>query len=72
MFGRRALWLLSILFFFVGALIAGVADNMTKMLVGRCIQGVGGGGLTAMSEVIITDIIPLRQRSEYYGIMNAM
>lgn len=72
MFGRRALWLLSILFFFVGAVICGVADDMTKMLVGRCIQGVGGGGLTAMSEVIITDIIPLRQRGEYYGIMNAM
>lgn len=45
---------------------------MTKLLVGRCIQGIGGGGLTAMSEVIITDIIPLRQRGEYYGIMNAM
>lgn len=71
-FGRRALWMLSILFFFVGAVIAGVATDMTKLLVGRCIQGVGGGGLTAMSEVIITDIIPLRQRGEYYGIMNAM
>lgn len=42
------------------------------MLVGRTIQGVGGGGVIAMTEVIITDIIPLRLRGKYYGIMGAM
>ncbi|OAX78835.1 hypothetical protein ACJ72_06853 [Emergomyces africanus] len=42
------------------------------MLVGRSIQGVGGGGLIALSEIVITDLIPLRERGVYFGILSAM
>lgn len=42
------------------------------MLVGRCIQGVGGGGLAMLSEVVVTDLVPLRLRGNYYGILSAM
>lgn len=38
---------------------------------GRCIQGVGGGGIIALSLVIMTDIVPLRQRPKFYGIIQA-
>ena len=39
------------------------------MLAGRSIQGIGGGGTLALGLVIITDIVPLRQRPKYYGII---
>jgi MFS family permease len=60
------------LFFFVGAVIAGVAKNFTYMLVGRTIQGIGSGGISTLSDIIVTDIIPLRLRGQYYGILSAM
>ncbi|KAJ5641382.1 hypothetical protein N7490_005382 [Penicillium lividum] len=72
MFGRRAMILVAILFFCVGAIVAAVAKNFTYMLVGRSIQGVGGGGIIALSEIVITDIVPLRHRGKYFGIMSAM
>lgn len=37
--------------FAAGSLIAALANNFTVVLVGRTIQGVGGGGLIALTEV---------------------
>lgn len=71
-FGRRPLILVAILFFFTGTTLAGVSQNFTQMLVGRSLQGVGGGGITALTNVIVTDLVPLRERGKYYGILNAM
>ncbi|KAK1144933.1 hypothetical protein N8T08_004648 [Aspergillus melleus] len=70
-FGRRPLIIISIVFFFVGALVAGLAHNFTEVLVGRCIQGIGGGGIAMLSEVVVTDLVPLRLRGNYYGILSA-
>jgi MFS family permease len=72
MFGRRNTLLLAILFFFAGALICCLSKNFTMMLVGRSIQGTGAGGLLSLSEVLITDLVPLRYRGDFYGGMNAM
>ncbi|KAL7941873.1 major facilitator superfamily domain-containing protein [Trichoderma barbatum] len=71
-FGRRSLFMIGIVFFFVGALVAGVSKNVTQLLVGRCIQGVGGGGISAITEVLIADLVPMRYQGQYYGLMNAM
>lgn len=64
--------LIALVFFCVGAIIAAVAKDFTYMLVGRSFQGIGGGGIIALSEVIITDLIPLRYRGQYFGILSAM
>ncbi|KAL2374278.1 MFS multidrug transporter, variant [Blastomyces gilchristii SLH14081] len=71
-FGRKPMILVSLTLFFVGTLIAGLSNNFTNMLVGRSIQGVGGGGLIALTEIVITDLIPLRERGTYFGIISAM
>lgn len=71
-FGRKPLVLVSLTLFFVGTIIAGLANNFTNMLAGRSIQGIGGGGLIALTEIIITDLIPLRERGTYFGIISAM
>lgn len=63
---------ISIVLFFVGCLVSGLAHNFTAMLVGRSIQGVGGGGILALTEIIVTDIVPLRLRGQYLGILNGM
>ena len=58
-FGRKALVYLSLVFFLIGAILAAVAHNtMTLLLVGRSIQGVGGGGVLVLTEIIVTDLVP--------------
>ncbi|KAJ5625473.1 hypothetical protein N7510_001782 [Penicillium lagena] len=71
-FGRRPMVLVAILFFCIGAIVCAIADNFTYMLVGRSVQGVGGGGIIALSEIVMTDLVPLRYRGQYFGIMSAM
>ncbi|OJJ61486.1 hypothetical protein ASPSYDRAFT_148280 [Aspergillus sydowii CBS 593.65] len=71
-FGRRPLVLTALTLFFVGTVVCSVAKDFTYVLVGRSIQGVGGGGLIALSEVIVTDLVPLRLRGQYFGILSAM
>ena len=70
-FGRRDMNLIALAFFTVGTLICCLAQDFTVMLVGRSIQGIGGGGILSLGLVIVTDIIPLRQRPKYYGIIQA-
>lgn len=64
--------LIAMVFFCVGAIICAVGNDFTYMLVGRSIQGVGGGGIIALSEIIVTDLVPLRLRGQYFGILSAM
>jgi MFS family permease len=71
-FGRRNMFMLSIALFFAGALVCCLSQNFTTMLVGRSIQGTGAGGIMSLTEVVITDLVPLRYRGDYYGGMNAM
>ena len=44
-FGRKPLILIALLFFTVGSIVPAVANNFTVILIGRSIQGVGGGGI---------------------------
>lgn len=43
-FGRTPLIMVAVTLFFIGVMLAALADNFTLLLVGRSIQGVGGGG----------------------------
>jgi MFS family permease len=46
-----------------------VAPDINFMLAGRSIQGIGGGGIIILSLVIFTDIVSLRSRPQYVGIL---
>jgi hypothetical protein len=52
----------SLIFFAVGSAVAAVAKDFTYMLVGRSIQGIGGGGILVLGEIIVTDLVPLAVR----------
>ncbi|KAJ5132360.1 hypothetical protein N7448_006518 [Penicillium atrosanguineum] len=70
-FGRKALTSVALAFFLTGTVVAAVCHNVTELLIGRSIQGVGGGGLIALSEIIMTDLAPLRLRGLYFGYLGA-
>lgn len=66
-FGRPICLMASLIFFTVGTLLCCVSHSIAHMLVGRSLQGVGGGGIVVLSLVIFTDIVPLRFRPKWYG-----
>ena len=64
--------LIALSFFLVGAVVAGVAHNFATLLVGRSLQGIGGGGLISLTEIVVTDLVPLRLRGKWFGIISGM
>ncbi len=63
--GRKGLFIGAISLFIVGSIIGGLAGDMTTLIVGRAVQGLGGGGLMILSQAIIADVVPARQRARY-------
>jgi EmrB/QacA subfamily drug resistance transporter len=70
--GRKGLFIGAISIFIVGSIVGGLAGDMTQLIVGRAIQGLGGGGLMLLSQAIIADVVPARQRGRYMGIMGGV
>ncbi|KAI5799054.1 major facilitator superfamily domain-containing protein [Geopyxis carbonaria] len=71
-FGRRALILVALVLFTLGAILGAVAKDFGLLLAGRSIQGIGGGGIIALTEIVITDLVPLRERGKYFGMFSMM
>lgn len=71
-FGRKALIYVSLGFFLAGSIIPAVADNFTVILVGRSIQGIGGGGIICLTEMVVVDTVPLRERGKWFSFFGAM
>ena len=55
--------------FLIGSLVCAVSHDFSTLLTGRAIQGVGGGGIITLSQVIYGDIVPLRQRPKYFSVI---
>jgi EmrB/QacA subfamily drug resistance transporter len=70
--GRKGLFIGAISLFILGSIVGGLAGDMTQLIVGRAIQGLGGGGLLLLSQAIIADVVPARQRGRYMGIMGGV
>ncbi|KAF8573684.1 MFS multidrug transporter [Ramaria rubella] len=67
-FGRRPIMLACLIFFAVGSAVCGAARSMRMMAVGRTIQGVGGGGIASLASIVVSDMVPLRERGKFQGI----
>ncbi|KAI9816628.1 MAG: hypothetical protein M1832_005013 [Thelocarpon impressellum] len=69
-FGRKPMILSALTLFAAGAIIAAVANDFTLLLVGRSVQGAGGGGIIALTYVIVTDLVTLRERGKWFGLIS--
>ena len=56
--------------FTVGTVVASVATDISLLLVGRCVQGIGGGGLVSLTYVIVSDMVTLRERGKWFSIIS--
>ncbi|KAM0804156.1 major facilitator superfamily domain-containing protein [Usnea florida] len=69
-YSRRNGLLLCNILFATGNLVCGLAQDPTMMIIGRALAGLGGGGLNAISTIVASDLIPLRQRGLWQGVSN--
>ncbi|MFZ2228010.1 MAG: MDR family MFS transporter [Candidatus Nanopelagicaceae bacterium] len=72
LYGRRVVFQFAILTFLLGSLLAGLSQNMAQLIATRALQGVGAGGLMALTFIIIGDIVPPRERGKYQGYFGAV
>ena len=70
--GRRWPFIAAIALFTLGSAGAGFAADFGQLIVWRAVQGLGGGGLMILSQAIIADIVPARDRGKYMGPMGAL
>ncbi|KAG0249592.1 hypothetical protein BG011_009112 [Mortierella polycephala] len=71
-FGRKTTFLFAITIFLIGSALCGAAQSMIMMIVARGIAGIGAGGIMSMVMIIITDLVSLRERGKYQGIIGAV
>jgi MFS family permease len=66
------MFFLALILFTIGTIVAAVSTNFTLMLIGRSLQGSGGGGIIVISEILVTDLVPLRHRGKWFGFLSSM
>ncbi|MCF5066023.1 DHA2 family efflux MFS transporter permease subunit [Pseudomonas syringae] len=72
LYGRRPMMLIGMGLFTVASLFCAMAQSMEQLVLARVIQGIGAGGMISVSQAIIGDIIPPRERGRYQGYFSSM
>jgi MFS family permease len=65
--GRRVSLLIALGIYMVGSLVSATSTSMLMLIGGRIIQGCGGGGLVTVSQMVLGDIAPPKDRAKYYA-----
>jgi len=72
LFDRKLLIQIAIAIFVLSTAAAGFSQDTTMLIACRAVQGIGAGGLAALSQVIMADIISPRERGRYMGLFGAV
>ncbi|THC93005.1 hypothetical protein EYZ11_007514 [Aspergillus tanneri] len=70
-FGRRWLIIFAVAMYVLGCGISAGAPTMDALIAGRVIQGIGGGGITLLVNLIVCDLVSLRERGRFMAIVFA-
>ncbi|OJD15162.1 hypothetical protein AJ78_04557 [Emergomyces pasteurianus Ep9510] len=69
---RKVVLYIGLAIFFIGNLAASVARTSTQLIIFRAFTGIGGGGLMTVAQMIVSDVVPLRERGKYQGILGSV
>lgn len=68
-FGRRIVFIVATSVFIAGSVLCGVAQEIGQLIAARAVQGLGAGALYALALSVIADVVPLRERGRYQGMV---
>jgi EmrB/QacA subfamily drug resistance transporter len=68
-YSRRAMMLAALGLFIAGSVLCAVARDMATLIAGRTLQGIGGGGIVPMIQIIVADMVTPRERGRYQAYM---
>ena len=71
-FGRKPMLLLANIVFMVGSLVAALSNSIGMLIAARAVQGIGGGGLIILVNIVIGDLFSLRVRGAFYGVIGGV
>ncbi|MFD8613113.1 MDR family MFS transporter [Streptomyces sp. NPDC059631] len=71
LFSKKILVQAALVIYIAGSLVAGLAQDPATLITARVIQGLGGGGLSALSQVVLAAMISPRERGRYSGYLGA-
>lgn len=71
LFGRRRLYLITISTFLAGSALCGAAGSINQLIAFRAVQGIGGGGIMALSFAIVGDLVSPRDRGKFIGLFTS-
>ncbi|MEV5414457.1 MDR family MFS transporter [Thermopolyspora sp. NPDC052614] len=71
LFGRKRMFQLALVTFAGASVAAGMAQDMATLIAARAVQGMGAGGMMALVQVILGDVVEPRQRGRYNGYVGA-
>src|ERR1700719_2091708 len=66
-FGRRGMMIFALAIFMLGSVLCALSPNIEFLTAARVLQGFGGGGLMTLSQALIGEAIPPRERGKYQG-----
>src|SRR5436305_6023489 len=70
--GRKTYYLLCVVLFTAASLFCGLAPTLELMLIGRIVQGVGGGGLAPVAQAILVDTFPPAKRAAAFALFTVV
>jgi len=72
LYGRKRILQSAVLLFLAGSALCGQAGSMTELIAFRAVQGLGAGGLIVLTQAVIGDVVPPRERGRYQGLFGAV
>jgi EmrB/QacA subfamily drug resistance transporter len=67
LYDRKRVFQSALVVFLAGSALAGAARSLDQLIAFRALQGLGGGGLMALTTAVVADMVPPRQRGRYVG-----
>ena len=62
---RRDVLLAALVVFTTGSLACGISQSLPQLVAARVVQGLGGGGLMTLSQALIGELVPPRERARF-------